>query len=122
MIRKIKNTVPWTYVISDIDGEEIVWAFYKKKLQRANQTEFGTEKKIKTKDDKLHVKWSQKKILLCNMSLFLEPSTRSKDKLKVKWDLYNYVTKPDLKNVTGIDKSKFAKKADLASLKSSKLS
>ena len=24
MIKKVKNTVPWTYVISDINGEEIV--------------------------------------------------------------------------------------------------
>ena len=30
----------------------------------------------------------------------------------------NYATKADLKNATGVDKSKFAKKIDLASLKS----
>ena len=30
----------------------------------------------------------------------------------------NYATKADLKNVTGVDTSKFAKKIDLASLKS----
>ena len=26
----IKNTVPWTYVISDLYDEEIVWLFYEK--------------------------------------------------------------------------------------------
>ena len=39
--------------------------------------------------------------------------------MKIELDLSNYGTKADLKNVTGIDTSKFAKKIDLASLKSS---
>ena len=30
MIQKVKNTVPWTYVISDLNGKEIVGMFYKK--------------------------------------------------------------------------------------------
>ena len=30
MIKKFKNTVPWTYVISDPNGEEIVRTFYEK--------------------------------------------------------------------------------------------
>ena len=28
------NTIPWTYVISDLTGEEIVGTFYKKELQK----------------------------------------------------------------------------------------
>ena len=32
--------------------------------------------------------------------------------------MFNYATKADLKNATGVDTSKFAKKVDLASLKS----
>ena len=39
-------------------------------------------------------------------------------KLKVELDLSNYATKVDFKNATGVDTSKFAKKVDLASLKS----
>ena len=39
-------------------------------------------------------------------------------KVKVELDLSNYATKADLKNATGVDTSKFAKKVDLASLKS----
>ena len=31
---KIKNTVPWTYVISDLNGEEIIGSFYEKELQK----------------------------------------------------------------------------------------
>ena len=38
--------------------------------------------------------------------------------IKVELDLSNYVTKADLKNATGVDTSKFAKKVDLANLKS----
>ena len=38
--------------------------------------------------------------------------------VKVEKDLSNYVKKANLKNATGVDTSKFAKKLDLASLKS----
>ena len=38
--------------------------------------------------------------------------------MKVELDLSNYATKADLKNATGVDTLKFAKKVDLASLKS----
>ena len=56
VIKKVKNTVPWTYVISDLKGKEIVGTFYEKGLQKANQKEFRIEKVIKRKDDKLYVK------------------------------------------------------------------
>ena len=38
--------------------------------------------------------------------------------MKVELDLSNYATKADLKNAAGVDTLKFAKKVDLASLKS----
>ena len=50
VIKKVKNTVPWTYVI-------IVRTFYEKELQKTYQTEFRVERVIKRKDDKLYVKW-----------------------------------------------------------------
>ena len=31
-INKIKNRVPWTYVINDLNGEEIIGSFYGKEL------------------------------------------------------------------------------------------
>ena len=37
IINKIKNTVPWTYPISDLNGEEVTGSFYEKELQRTNQ-------------------------------------------------------------------------------------
>ena len=38
------------------------------------------------------------------------------DNVKVELDQFNYVTKADLNNATGVDTSQFAKKVDLASL------
>ena len=37
--------------------------------------------------------------------------------INIKVDLFNYATKTDLKNATGIDTSKLAVKSDLVSLK-----
>ena len=49
VISKTQNTVPWTYVISDLNGKEIVGRFCEKELQRTNQKEFRIEKLIKRK-------------------------------------------------------------------------
>ena len=57
MINKIKNTVPWTYVINDLNSGEITDTFYEKELQKTNQKEFRIQKVIKRKGDKLYVKW-----------------------------------------------------------------
>ena len=40
MIKKVKNTVPWTYVINDLNGEELFGTFYeelknKKKIKKS---------------------------------------------------------------------------------------
>ena len=40
IIKKFKNTVPWTYVISDLNGEEINDTFYENELQGTRQNEF----------------------------------------------------------------------------------
>ena len=57
VISKIKNTVPWAYIINDLNGEEIIGIFYEKELQKTNQKEFRIEKALKRKGDKLYVKW-----------------------------------------------------------------
>ena len=57
VIKKVKNTVPWTYVINDLNGEEITGTFYEKELQKTNQEEFRIEKVIKRKGNKIYVKW-----------------------------------------------------------------
>ena len=43
-MKKVKNTVPWTYVISDLNGEEIVETFYKKELQKTNRKSLELKK------------------------------------------------------------------------------
>ena len=57
IISKTKNTAPWTYIINDLNGEEIIGTFYEKELQKTNQKEFRIEKVLKKKRDKLYVKW-----------------------------------------------------------------
>ena len=57
LIKNIKNTAPWTSVINDLNGEEIIGTFYEKELQKTNQKEFRIEKVIRRKGDKLYVKW-----------------------------------------------------------------
>ena len=47
VVSKIKNTVPWTYVVSDLNGEEITGSFYEKELQKTSQEKFRIEKVIK---------------------------------------------------------------------------
>ena len=37
VIKKVKNKVPWTYVVNDLNGKEIIGTFYEKKLQKTNQ-------------------------------------------------------------------------------------
>ena len=53
MAKKVKNKVPWTYVINDLNSKEIAEKFY----ERTNEKEFRVEKVIKRKCDKLYVKW-----------------------------------------------------------------
>ena len=49
--------MPWTYIINDLNEEEIVGSFYEKQLQKTNQKELRIEKVIKRKGNKLYVKW-----------------------------------------------------------------
>ena len=46
-VQKVKNTVPWTYIVSDLNNEEIIGSFNEKELQKSNQKEFRIEKVIK---------------------------------------------------------------------------
>ena len=100
VIKKIKNTIPWTYVINDLNGEEIMGTFYEKELQKTNQEEFRIEKVIRRK-----------------VSQYYPPYRSSRNNIKVELDLANYATKTDLKNITHVDISSFACKTNLAALK-----
>ena len=44
MTMKVKNTLPWNYVISDLNDEEIVRTFYEKEMHKTSQTELGLKK------------------------------------------------------------------------------
>ena len=139
---KIKNAVAWTYVINDLNGENIISTFYEKELQKTNQGKFRITKVIKWKGDKLYVKWQgydsslnswiDKKYLVwfywlkfhwmqfhcIKMSqYFPKPHKPFGGDINVKVDLSNYATKADIKNIWHVDASSFALKTNLASLK-----
>ena len=58
MDKRVKNTVPWTFVISDLNDKEVVGTCYKKELKKTDQKEFWIEKAFKNKGYKLYVKWN----------------------------------------------------------------
>ena len=57
IVNEIKNTVPWTYTISDLNGEKVIGTFYENKLHKTNKKEFRIEEILKRKGNKLYVKW-----------------------------------------------------------------
>ena len=126
VIKKVKSSVPWTYFVNGLNGEEIVRTFYENELQKANEKELRIEKILKRKSDKLYVKWkgydssfnswTDKKDIAKTSEYFPKPNSLEEN-VKVEMDLSNYATKTDIKNSIRIDTSSFAKKVDLASLK-----
>ena len=59
VIKKVDNAFPWTYVINDLNGDEIIGTFYEEKIQKTNQEELRREKAIKKKGDKFYVEWKR---------------------------------------------------------------
>ena len=130
VVNKIKNAVPWTYVVSDLNEGRINGSFYEKQLQKTNQKEFRIEKVLKRKGDKLYVKREgcsnsfnsciDKKDLVASkikMSKYFPKSFRSFGRnINVKVDLSNYATKTDIRNISHVDTSSFLLKANLTAL------
>ena len=56
VIKKVKNTVSWTYVINDLNDEEITETIYEEELQKTKQQEYRIVKVIERKADKLYPK------------------------------------------------------------------
>ena len=46
LIKKVKNNVPWTNIISDLNREEIVGTFYEKDAKKTNPNEFRIKEVI----------------------------------------------------------------------------
>ena len=124
-VNKVQNTVPWTYLINDLNGEEIKGSFYEKELQKTDQKEFRIEKAIKKKGDKLYVKWKgynnsfnswvdKKKYKMGYVPTYSEVE---EEIASVTLNLSNYVTQKEFKNVTKVDTSDFALKANVAEIK-----
>ena len=102
LIKIVKNTVPWVYVISDLKGEEMFGTFYEKELQKTSQKGFRVEIVIKRKNDKIYVKWEvycssfnswiDKEVIVKRSKYFPEPKS-SREGVKVELDLCIYATK-----------------------------
>ena len=56
VIKKVKNTMLWTYVISDFKGEEIVGRFYEKKLKKKKKKQKKKKQKQKQIRNSLELK------------------------------------------------------------------
>ena len=56
-IAKIQLTIPFTYKITDYNGEEIQGSFYEQELQKTWQDTFRLEKVLKRQGNKSLVKW-----------------------------------------------------------------
>ena len=82
--------------------------FCEKELQNSNQKQFRIEKVIKGKGNKLYVKWKGHN----------DSFNSWIDKKDVVIWLSNYATKSDFRKAIGVDTLQFAKKDDLANLKS----
>ena len=57
MIITVKNTAPLAFIVSHLNGKEIVGTFCEKELQATSQKEFTVENGITRKCDKLYAKW-----------------------------------------------------------------
>ena len=109
MIKKLKNTISWRYITEDLNGEERFGTYYEKET---NQIEFRVEKVIKRKGDTPYVKWKgyDNSFNNCTDEQDTVYHILVVEVKKIELDLSNYATKSDVKNATGVDASKFAKK------------
>ena len=57
IISKIVLTIPITYKIIYLNGEDIEGSFYEQELQKTTQVTFRIEKVLKKQGDKCVVKW-----------------------------------------------------------------
>ena len=106
IVSKIKNTVPWTYVISDLNGEEITVSFYEKELQKTSQKNLERKKYLDEKVVNCTSNGTSMIVLLIvglikkiyKMSQYFPKPFRSLGgNINVKVDLSNYATKTNLR-------------------------
>ena len=64
VISKIKDTVPWTYVISNLNSEPIAGTFYEKELQKTNKQ----KKQKKNKTNIEPKKQLKEKVINCTLN------------------------------------------------------
>ena len=127
MVKKIKNTVPSTYVISDLNDKEIVGTFYGKELLKKSKKNSEQKKYLRKKE--INYMSSGKRMTIHSIAglikktfyemsqYFTKPYNHIGGNVKVELDLFSYATKTDLKGATVIDTPNLALKSNLAKLK-----
>ena len=118
IVSKIKTTVPWTYVISDLNGEPITESFYEKELQKTSQEKFRIEKVLKRKGEKLYIRWkgynnsfngciNKKDLIWKWVNTFLSGLEVLEEILTLKL-IFQIVQQKQIKNISYVDTSSFA--------------
>ena len=117
VIKKVKNAVPWTYIISDCNDEKVVGTFYEKELQKKQIKENLEWKKLLKKAINYTSNGKFMTILLI-VGLIKKILLYIKTKIEIKTGLSNCATKYDLRKTAGVNTLQFAEKNDLANFKS----
>ena len=69
LFKEVNNTVPWTYVILDLHGDETAEIFYEQELQKRSQAKFwivkGPNKKV------INYILNEKVIIICFIVAFI---------------------------------------------------
>ena len=114
IIKKIKSTVPGTYVINDLNGEEIIGIFMKMNCKRLIKKNSKQKKYLRKKVisyiyvtwkgyDNSFNSWIDKKTLYKMSQCFPKPYKSFDGDINVIIDLSNYATKDDIKNISHVN-------------------
>ena len=98
--------------------KKLLERFTKKNYKKQIKESLELKKQSREKDNKLYVKWKEynnlfnswidKREIVWMGEYFPKPKSLGAN-VKIKLDLSNYATKPNLKNATGIDTLSFTK-------------
>ena len=107
IVNGIKNTVPWTYTISDLNGEKIIGTFYEKNCKRLIKKNLEQRKYLNEKVISCQLNGKGMIILLIvgRVNIFLNHQVMKKI-LKLRLT-FLIMQKKDINDITHVDTSNF---------------
>ena len=122
LLKKLKVVCRGHMLLMILMKKKLLEHFMKKQIKKSLELKKNSREKVinyvKWKGyDSSFNSWIDKKDIAKTSEYFPKPNSLEKN-VKVEMDLSNYAAKTDIKNSIRIDTSSFAKKVDLASLKS----